>query len=210
MKYMLIKLSEICNKYQIKPKGVLHVGACRMEELEDYKSQGISTVIWVEGNPNLVKENEDKAKQEGHVLVQGLIYDEDDLLVDFNLTNNIQSSSILKFGKHSSYHPSVVVTESIKLKTLTLKTLFDLHSLDPSSVDFINLDIQGVELKALKSFGEYLDNIKYIYTEINSGNVYEGNDLVDDIDKFLSDMGFDRVETRMTEYEWGDALYIKK
>lgn len=207
---MLIKLSEICNKYQIKPKGVLHVGACQMEELEDYKSEGISTVIWVEANPDLVKANEDRARLEGHLLLHGLIYDEDDLVVDFNLTNNIQSSSILKFGKHSSYHPNVVVTESIKLKTRTLKTLFDSHSIDPSSVDFINLDIQGVELKALKGFGKYMDNIKYIYTEINSGDVYEGNDLVDDIDKFLSDMGFDRVETRMTEYEWGDALYIKK
>ena len=207
---MLIKLSEMCNRYGIKPKGVLHVGACQMEELEDYKAQGISTVIWIEGNPDLVKANLDRAKSEGHLLIQGLIYDEDDILVDFNLTNNLQSSSILKFGKHSTYHPSVTVTGSIKLKTQTLKTLFDSHSLDPTTVDFINLDIQGVELKALKSFGEYLDNIKYIYTEINSGNVYEGNDLVDDIDKFLSDMGFDRVETRMTEYEWGDALYIKK
>lgn len=207
---MLIKLSEICNKYQIKPKGVLHVGACQMEELEDYKSEGISTVIWVEGNPDLVKANEDRARSEGHLLLHGLIYDEDDLVVDFNLTNNIQSSSILKFGKHSSYHPNVVVTDSIKLKTRTLKTLFDSHSIDPSSVDFINLDIQGVELKALKGFGKYMDNIKYIYTEINSGNVYEGNDLIGDIDKFLSDMGFDRVETKMTEYEWGDAFYIKK
>ena len=207
---MLIKLSEICNKYQIKPKGVLHVGACQMEELEDYKSEGISTVIWVEGNPDLVKANEDRARSEGHLLLHGLIYDEDDLVVNFNLTNNIQSSSILKFGKHSSYHPNVVVTESIKLKTRTLKTLFDSHSIEPSSVDFINLDIQGVELKALKGFGKYMDNIKYIYTEINSGNVYEGNDLIGDIDKFLSDMGFDRVETKMTEYEWGDAFYIKK
>jgi len=207
---MLIKLSEICNKYQIKPKGVLHVGACQMEELEDYKSEGISTVIWVEGNPDLVKANEDRARSEGHLLLHGLIYDEDDLVVDFNLTNNIQSSSILKFGKHASYHPNVVVTDSIKLKTRTLKTLFDSHSIDPSSVDFINLDIQGVELKALKGFGKYMDNIKYIYTEINSGNVYEGNDLIGDIDKFLSDMGFDRVETKMTEYEWGDAFYIKK
>ena len=124
---MLIKLSEICNKYQIKPKGVLHVGACQMEELEDYKSEGISTVIWVEGNPELVKANEERARAEGHLLFHGLIYDEDDLVVDFNLTNNIQSSSILKFGKHSNYHPNVVVTESIKLKRQQ-------SFIDPSSV----------------------------------------------------------------------------
>jgi FkbM family methyltransferase len=207
---MLIKLSDICNKYQIKPEGVLHVGACQMEELEDYKSQGISTVIWVEGNPDLVRQNEDKARSEGHLLIQGLIYDEDDLLVDFNLTNNLQSSSILEFEKHSSYHPHVTVTESIKLKTKTLKTLLDSNSIDPLSVDFLNLDIQGVELKAIKGMGKYLENIKYIYTEINTGEVYKGNDTLKEMDDFLNTKGFERVETSITPFEWGDAFYIKK
>jgi len=31
-----------------------------------------------------------------------------------------------------------------------------------------NLDIQGAELKALKSMGDYLNNVDYIYTEVNS------------------------------------------
>jgi hypothetical protein len=74
----------------------------------------------------------------------------------------------------------------------------------------LNLDIQGVELRAIKSCGEYLDNIKYIYTEVNSGEVYERNDLIEGIDEFLTGKGFSRVETSMTQYEWGDAFYIKK
>jgi hypothetical protein len=33
--------------------------------------------------------------------------------------------------------------------------------------------------------------------------------LVSEIDEYLSKYGFKRVETSMTEFEWGDALYIK-
>jgi hypothetical protein len=33
--------------------------------------------------------------------------------------------------------------------------------------------------------------------------------LVSEIDEYLFKYGFKRVETLMTEFEWGDALYIK-
>ena len=206
---MLIQFSDLCSKYGISPKGIIHVGACQLEEIEDYKSQGINNVVWIEGNPDLVKLNSERAKSEGHILIEGLVYDIDDLEVEFNITNNSQSSSILDFKKHSEYHPHVVVEKTIKLKTKTLQTLLEKNKIDLFSFDFLNLDIQGIELRALKGMGEYLENIKYIYTEINSGEVYKGNDMLEDIDIFLGDLGFKRVETEMTPFEWGDAFYIK-
>jgi FkbM family methyltransferase len=207
---MLINFSGICNKYQIHPKCILHVGACQMEELQDYKNRGVSNVIWIEGNPSLVETYTDLAKKEGHILLQGLIYDEDDLEMDFHLTNNLQSSSILEFEKHLNYHPHINVTEKIKLKTKRLDTLLGENNIPDDSIDFINLDIQGVELRALKSLGKYLKNIRYVYTEINVGEVYKNNDNLKEIDNFLEALGFERVETHITEYEWGDAFYIKK
>lgn len=206
---MLIKFSDLCSKYKINPKGIIHVGACQMEELDDYKSENIKNVIWIEGNPELVRFNLDKANSEGHILIEGLIYDSDGLEIDFNLTNNIQSSSILDFGKHSEYHPHVTVEKKIKLKTITLNSLLKKNHIELNNFDFLNLDIQGVELRALKGMGEYLDNIKYIYTEINSGEVYKNNDNIQEMDIFLENLGFRRVETKMTPFEWGDAFYIK-
>jgi FkbM family methyltransferase len=206
---MLIQLSEICNKYGIKPNVVLHVGACQMEELDDYVQQGIKKVIWIEANPDLVQANVNRAKDCGHILLHGLIYDTDDLELDFHISNNLQSSSILEFQKHSSYHPQVEFTDTIKMKTSRLDSLLISNDIDGSEIDFLNLDIQGVELRALKSMGSYLDSIKYIYTEINTGEVYKENDQLDDLDEFLRIKGFNRVETKLTPYEWGDALYIK-
>lgn len=207
---MLISISEIISKYGIKPKGILHVGACQMEELEDYKNCGIENVIWVEGNPNLVESNQEKARTAGHRLLQGLIYDTDGLEMDFNLTNNLQSSSILEFNKHKEYHPHVEFVNSIKLKTITLKTLLESNKIEKEEFDFLNLDIQGVELRAIKGLEDYLENVKFIYTEINTGQVYTNNDTLQDIDQFLESRGFNRVEIEITPYEWGDAFYIKK
>jgi FkbM family methyltransferase len=207
---MLIQLSEICNKYGINPSVVLHVGACQMEELDDYIRQGVKKVIWVEANPDLVQSNVKKAEDYGHTLIHGMIYDIDGLELDFHISNNLQSSSILEFQKHSSYHPHVEYTKTIKMKTSRLDSLLEKNGIPESGIDFLNLDIQGVELRAIRSMGVYLDSVKYIYTEINTGEVYKENDQLEDLDEFLRNKGFDRVETKLTPYEWGDALYIKK
>jgi hypothetical protein len=76
--------------------------------------------------------------------------------------------------------------------------------------NFINLDIQGAELKALKGMEEYLPNIDYIYTEVNNDQVYKGCNVVTEIDEYLKTFGFHRVETSWCEnYRWGDAFYCK-
>jgi FkbM family methyltransferase len=207
---MLIPISKIISKYKFIPSGILHVGACQMEEMDDYKTFGVDRVIWIEANPNLVEINESKAKTSGHQLIQGLIYDVDGAEFDFNLTNNLQSSSILDFDKHKHYHPQVEVINTIKLKTTTLKTLLESNDIPRGSFDFINLDIQGVELRALKGLGDYIEDLKFVYTEINTGQVYSNNDVLEDIDKYLESKDFTRVETEITPYEWGDAFYIKR
>jgi hypothetical protein len=55
----------------------------------------------------------------------------------------------------------------------------------------------------------HLNNIDYIYTEINEKYLYEDCALVNEIDNYLSLFNFKRVETSMTPHGWGDAFYIK-
>lgn len=207
---MLIKFKDICEKYRFIPSGVLHVGAHDLEEIYDYMSLGVTNIVWVEANPFLAESGFKKASSFGQKFLQGLIFDQDDIDLEFNITNNMQSSSVLKFSKHKKYHPSVDIVNTIKMKSVRLDTLLEKNKIDTSSIDFINLDIQGVELRALKSLGHHLEKIKYIYTEVNSGEVYENNDLIGGIDDFLGKMGFERKETSMTEFEWGDAFYLRK
>jgi FkbM family methyltransferase len=206
---MLIKFSEIVNKYGL-PKGIIHIGAHLMEEREDYISQGLNNTIWIEANPKVYLNIEFVNNEPNNERVFNYaISDEDNKLYEFNITNNGQSSSILKLDKHKIHHPQIHVSDVINVNSKRMETLLLENNINIDNYDFLNIDIQGAELLALKGFGNLLNNIKYIYTEINTNTLYKDCALVSEIDEYLSKYGFKRVETSMTEFEWGDALYIK-
>ena len=204
---MLIEFSYLCQKYQFTPKGI---GSQDLEEMGQYLYKGDSEIFLVGGNPDLFSRNTHQMDVVSQKLFHDLVYSEDGKEVEFNITNNLQSSSILKFGKHKEYHPHVDFVESRKMSTTRVDYHLEKNKINPDEFDFVNLDIQGVELQALKGFGKYLDNIEYIYTEVNSGEVYKNNDSIEDLDSFLEGFGFTRVETEITPFEWGDAFYIRK
>jgi hypothetical protein len=76
--------------------------------------------------------------------------------------------------------------------------------------NFINLDVQGYEMEVLKGAEKTLENIDYLYCEVNRNEVYEGNAYIEEIDNYLSNYNMRRVETFWWyDGPWGDALYIK-
>jgi len=206
---MYINFTEIIERWG-KPKGVVHIGAHLLEEREEYLKHNLTNTIWVEANPttyqqilNLNISNEEK-------VFNHCITDKDDETHTFHITNNGQSSSILDLQKHEEYHPHIFVVDNIEVQSKRMDTLINQYSIDISNYDFLNLDIQGAELLALKSFGDLINNFKYIYTEVNINYLYKDNALMSEIDDYLKKYNFIRVETVMTEAEWGDALYVKE
>ena len=145
------------------------------------------------------------------ILIENAVVSDIEEKVKFNISNNGQSSSILNFGLHSTFHPHVKYISSFETKTKLLKNILSDQKYKDININFINLDIQGAELKALKGMSEYLKNIDYIYTEVNCDYVYENCALIEELDKFLLDFGLHRVETKWCEnYRWGDSFYIRK
>lgn len=207
---MLIDLLQLREKYQIYPKTVLHVGAHRAEELELYRSLETEQIFWVEANKNLAHD----LKMVEFVCVKpiskvfcAVVGERDGDTVTFHTSNNNQSSSILELGEHSSLFPDVVYTSSEERETRTITSI--LAEVYNPKIDFLNLDIQGAELLAMKGFKE-IGDVDFIYTEINSREVYKGCVLVEQIDEFLAPYGFKRVETQYwNNHPWGDALYVK-
>lgn len=208
---MLIPFSKLCEVFNLQIKGILHVGAHECEELKDYLKNGISNqnIFWVEAMPDKV-ELIKRIKNPQIQIFQALIDTEDNKNIPFYITNNGQSSSLLEFGSHATNHPHVEVVEQINLTTTRLDTLIDNQNIPIQNINFLNLDIQGVELRALKSMEKYLQHIDFIYTEVNSEEVYKKCDLIQDMDSYLFTFGFKRVATRMVDnVGWGDAFYIK-
>ncbi|HHZ95074.1 MAG TPA: FkbM family methyltransferase [Flavobacteriales bacterium] len=208
---MLIEYKTIVEKYNLQIKNILHVGAHKAEEEKDYFNSGCEKVIWVEANPDLVSYLKNTLDKTRNKVLEAVVSDSDDQEVEFIITNNGQSSSILELGIHKDLFPGVYQSGSITRKTKTIKTLFNENKLSFDAIDFINLDIQGAELLALKGIGENFYNIKAILAEINTDYVYKKCALIGEIDDYLSAFNFKRVETVMWHnHPWGDALYIKK
>lgn len=212
---MLISFDYLFEKYSIKTKTVLHLGANTGQEAAAYSVHGVETVIWVEALPAV------HAKLAKHVAqfpsvqiaLQACLSDVDGQDVTFNVaSNDAQSSSFLEFGTHSKEHPTVRFVDRLQMKTKRLDTLLAEHGLDlpwPGG-SFLNIDLQGAELLALKGMGDLLHRFQYAYVEVNEKELYKGCPLTKDIDAYLARFGFVGVETKMTGSGWGDKFYIKQ
>jgi len=216
---MLIDLKYLKDKYNLNLKGVCHIGASHAEEFDKYVECGIKNQIWIEAIPDVYKKMCDILikKDARDIQCSALnlcISDVSGKEVDFHITDNEgQSSSMLELDYHKIVHPNVKEIKSIKLITKTLmdvaRSVFP-YFLFGKDINFLNLDIQGAELLAFKGAGDLLNAlIDYIYCEVNTKELYKGCALLEEIDDYLYDFGFKRVEIKMTDCFWGDAFYIK-
>ncbi len=194
-------------KYNLKINGILHVGAHFAGEVEHYMAHNIKNIVFFEPlsyNYSKLLENVEglDANIKTHQVALG---NKNGLISIYVSTNNKASSSILKPKEHLELHPDVLFTEEEEVL---------MHKMDDYNYKKNNLlviDVQGYELEVLKGSKNTLNYIDYIYCEVNRGEMYENNTMVDDLDKFLSDYNFLRVETEWWAGNgiWGDALYIK-
>jgi FkbM family methyltransferase len=207
---MLISFEAIYNMLlskNINITGGFHIGAHDCEEIEFYNRFGIKNenIVWIDAIPSKVIE----ATNRGIPYVyHAVITDKDDEDVVFNVSNNVQSSSVLEFGTHSQEHPDVVYIDKINLKSITIDTFFERNHIDASKFNFWNFDIQGAEFMALKGATRSIQYAKAIYLEVNVKELYKNCGLITEIDTFLEQYKFKRVLTNITQHGWGDALYI--
>ena len=203
---MLIDLTDLVKKYNMNIKGVIHIGGHFGEEYNKYIELGINKQIWFEplksnfetlveniNNRNITCFNTALGNQTGKINM------------NVELDNKKQSSSILNPKLHLIQHPTIRFTETEEVNIDKL----DNFNTDTDTYNFINIDVQGYELEVFKGANKTLKHIDYIYSEVNRDEVYENCAKVDELDKFLLNYGFSRVETNWACDIWGDALYIK-
>lgn len=204
---MLISVDELHNLWNIRPTGVVHVGAHLAEESKGYERFNWAPIIWIEAQPALVEELKKKLDPTINSVIEAAVWNKNGIELELHIASNSQSTSLLDFGTHQSSYPDIVFTDSLKVKTQRLEEVLQ----DFECPNFINLDIQGVELQALEGLGSKIDRIQYIFVEVNRKEVYKSCTLVSELDCFLSNLGFRRVASRWYLREgWGDAFYIRE
>ena len=62
----------------------------------------------------------------------------------------------------------------------------------------------------MKGLKKQLKFVDFIYTEVSVCELYIGVNKLNEIDSFLSNYGFKRVATKLTNYGWGDVFYTKR
>ena len=207
---MLISFEEIAKillENNIDIFGSFHIGAHDCEEMQFYNKLGLKPedVVWIDAMTSKVNEATERGIPN---VYNAVITDKDDEEIIFNISNNVQSSSVLEYGTHSQEHPWVVYVDKINLKSITIDTFFERNNIDASKYNFWNFDIQGAELMALKGATQSIKYAKAIYLEVNEKELYKNCGLITEIDSFLIQYNFRRVLTNITQHGWGDALYI--
>lgn len=210
---MLIPFKTLLAKYQFTPKGILHIGASTGQEAKDYFENNVGEVIFIEAIQSVFKQLERHLAQYPRMIaINECIGDEDGKEMSFNISNNeAQSSSLLELDYHKTDHPDVFYCDKIQVKTKRIDTLLKERNISLADYDFLNIDLQGAELMALKGMGNELHKVKYAYLEVNKKHEYKDCPLLSDIDSYMDSFGFKRVELEWCGgFSWGDAMYLKK
>lgn len=202
---MIINLENISKKYDLNLKGIIHIGAHYGDEHPVYKKY-IQDVIYFEPVPKNFKKLQENVGIDAICVNVALGNETKEIEMYIESANNGQSCSILKPKLHLKQFPHIIFNEKIKVPMIKLDNweLFEEYN-------FMNIDVQGYELNVLKGSIKILEKIDYIMIEVNKEEVYENCAKIWDIDKFLKQFNFYRIETKWWENSnWGDAFYIKE
>lgn len=195
-------------RHAIKPRGVLHLGAHVGQEAEVYAAAGIPRVVWVEANPNVFgRLTANISRFQGHSAHLAAISDRDGEEALLLLASNEESSSLLRMKLHRERYPGILQDASVKVRTTTVDSFLGKEGIAPATLDFVNMDLQGAEMRALAGMAAHLPYVRYLYTEVNFEELYEGCCLFKDLRPFLEKNGFRLAELKEVENGWGEALF---
>ena len=192
-----------------KVNGIIHIGAHELEELSDYLKRNISRVIWIEANPKKYDQINTKLKIFENMVLGKFAAGSKNGIQNLNIANNGQSSSLLEFGTHLDNYPEIKYDSIIEVEIKKVDEWLDENIKNKYLYNFINIDIQGFELEALKGMPNQLKIAEYVYLEANFEKVYKQCAELREIDEFLARFGFTRVALKKTNAGWGDAFYTK-
>lgn len=202
---MLFDFKNLIEKYDMKIKGIIHIGAHFGQEFSVFESLGIKNFMFFEPVPETFSQLQNNVGEKAILINKALGNLIGEIEMNIETANQGMSSSILNPKIHLQQYPWITFNNKLVVEIDKLDSYID-HK---DKFNFINIDVQGYEMEVMKGSKEFLNYIDYILTEVNNDEVYENCAKVDDLDRYLLTYGFERVETTWDGGTWGDALYIK-
>ena len=201
---MLFPLQYLIDTYALQIDGIVHIGASFGQEISDYDKAGIKNIIWIEADPEVYTSSlcENLKPYPYSRCFQACVSNQDDQPIRFKVTSNQgQSSSILNLKEHAIFYPKIVVVRELQLQSVTVDTLLQQEGIEISGqYNFLNMDIQGAELLAMKGMNNNLHKFRYVYLEVNQRELYEGCALEEEVDNYLKE--YRHIEIIDCPYDW--------
>jgi len=212
-------ISKIINLKDIK--NVLDLGAADLgSSFALSRAFTEAQILAFECNPRSVekcKQNYDKYRPQNITFFDKAVYSETKILdfypVDMikGSSKNDQAGSFFKFsqnylsGAENIYQENPIKVQAVKLKEfLTNKNI--------NEINIVWSDIQGAELDALKGMEDMINNVRALHLEVEFDHnpVYLDHPCEYDIDKFLTEKGFEKIRYQNPNAFWVNYIYINK
>lgn len=183
------------------PKGIIHVGASKGQEIEQYCQDGVKNVVWIEAIHSVFAKLQSnilaakvKYPSTNHTPINALVSDVDGSVQTFHLfSNEYDSSSMFAPNPKEWVWPHVELQGKISLVTQRLDSCLKAAKVESKEYDFLVIDVQGAEGLVLKSAGEFLKSIQYLQVEASLKPFYKGGILLPELQAQLKELGFAMV-----------------
>lgn len=203
---MILDLKGIVKKYNLNINGVIHCGGHYGEEYDTYLELGINNQVWFEPQPEVFKIMESKLPNNENIkLINKALGNDAKKVTMYVDSYNQGSSSILKPKLHLDQYRHIRFENEVEVDLVRLDDVI----IEKDKYNFLYMDCQGYEYEILKGASNLLNNIDVIMTEVNRAEVYENCGMINELDDYLNQYQFNRVETSWAGGTWGDAFYIK-
>lgn len=202
--------------------GVVHIGADVGQEVEQYFNYGFENIILIEANPECYKILVSKFGNDPRIRIFNYAVCDRQGTVDFHIhtsrSGSTEPASILPMKRFKEIVKTLHTTKTIQVPAITLDLMFEKHQIAFTAYNFLNIDIQGAELLALRCAQKFLSSIDVVVSEVNVVEMYEDGAVEGDVVKFLNQQGFDKkhaiyhtlYDESSTFPAWGERLFIKR
>ncbi len=189
-----------------------------VQSIEFYNHFPNAKIYAFECNPNtleICKKNIENYKDR-ITLIEGAVCDYDGNITFYPINQqktettwidgNPGASSIFK--SNGKYTVEKYVQDEITTNCHRLDTVMNIYGI--SHVDIIWMDLQGAELLALKGLGNYLNNVKYIHTEVSHKEMYSGQVMYKELNDYILSTGF-AIKNYLSLSGWQeDVIYERE
>lgn len=210
----MLPISSIFNELKrrnIPCTDIMHLGANFAQGRQEYRDNGVKDILWVEAIPELARHLSSVLSKPSDTVLQAVLSDTTGQVINFNIASNRgMSSSVFEFKEHTKKYPHISMEGQISLSTTTLDDVFTSNQIEYNKYTVMIMDLQGSELRTLRGAAKILPHIFAVIAEVSCVELYKDAPLECDIDRYMAEQGFSKLMASYTEYQWGEALYIRE